>query len=239
MLHTETVTSGTLECLKELMQDENISDFFLVGGTALSLQIGHRISIDIDLFSKSTFDENKMLEYLETSKDLKSTYQDKNTLKGKIDKIQVDLITHPYPLVKPLIVIEGIRLARLEDIAAMKLNAISGNGTRAKDFIDIACLSCYLTLEQMVDAYKVKYSERNTFMVLKSLAFTDDVNKKEHIDILNHKYSWKDTEERIEQMMNKPTLLFSSLPYKLAEGQKQETKIKQQPKNQLKRGRGI
>lgn len=113
MLRTETVDQGTLECLKTLMQDERLNDFILVGGTALSLQIGHRISIDLDLFADKPFDAGKMLEYLVSSSRFRLSFQDKNTLKGKMDGIRVDLITHAYPLVKALNVVEGIRLASL------------------------------------------------------------------------------------------------------------------------------
>ena len=69
MLRKETVEPGTLELLKELMLDNYLSNFFLVGGTALTLLLGHRTSIDIDLFSLHSFDENKMLTYLEQEKD--------------------------------------------------------------------------------------------------------------------------------------------------------------------------
>jgi len=75
------------------MLDKILDDFFLVGGTALSLQIGHRISIDIDLFSRNSFDENQMLTYLESEKGLQIGYLHKNTLKGQIAEIKVDLIT--------------------------------------------------------------------------------------------------------------------------------------------------
>jgi len=94
MLRKETITPGTLELLKTLMQDENLHSFFLVGGTALSLQIGHRISIDIDLFSQKPFDENGLSDYPEKERSLQLNYLAKNTIKGQIDNVQVDLITH-------------------------------------------------------------------------------------------------------------------------------------------------
>ena len=65
MLHFETVEPHTLELLKELMGKPYLSTFNLVGGTALSLQLGHRKSIDLDLFSKEEFDGAKLLESLE------------------------------------------------------------------------------------------------------------------------------------------------------------------------------
>lgn len=89
---------------------------------------------------------------------MKLDFLDTNTLKGQIAETKVDFITHSYPFVKEVKNVEGIRLASLEDIAAMKLNAIVGNGTRLKDFIDIAYLSCYLSLDESVQIGAGKYS---------------------------------------------------------------------------------
>jgi hypothetical protein len=112
------------------MEDELLKNFFLVGGTALALQIGHRISIDLDLFTQTSFDENEILSNLEERYQFQMDFQARNTLKGSIRGIKVDLITHNYPLVKPLIKMENVSMAAPEDIAAMKLNVITGNGTR-------------------------------------------------------------------------------------------------------------
>jgi hypothetical protein len=212
MLRKETVTAGTLELLKSLMQDENLNAFFLVGGTALSLQIGHRISIDLDLFSQSSFDETQLLEYLELQKGLQLDYLHKNTIKGQIAETKVDFIRHPYPLVKELEIQEGIRLASLEDIAAMKLNAIVGNGTRLKDFIDIAFLSCHLSLETMMNAYEDKYATRNPLLSLKSLSYHNDINFNEPVQMIGCTYEWKAVAKRLGEMEKFPTKIFETLP---------------------------
>jgi hypothetical protein len=193
------------------MEDELLKGFFLVGGTALALQIGHRISVDLDFFSKAPFEDNEMLAVLENEYNFQLDYQSKNTLKGEIGGIKVDLITHSYPLVKPLIEYENIKMASLEDIAAMKLNAISGNGTRLKDFIDIAYLSASLTLSQMVGAYEEKYSSRNPAMVIKALVYFKDINFNEPIKMLDGKYTWSIIEQRLLQMTLNPTKLFNQL----------------------------
>jgi len=212
MLRKETVSADTLELLKDLMRDENLADFFLVGGTALSLQIGHRISIDLDLFSINSFDENKMLVYLESKKNFRLDYQDKNTLKGQISETKVDLITHSYPLVKQLALLEGIRLASLEDIAAMKLNAIVGNGTRLKDFIDVAFLSCYLSLKIMMKAYEDKYTSRNPVLTLKALAYHQDINFNEPINKIAGNYTWNAISKRLHEMEKYPEKIFEKSP---------------------------
>ena len=211
MLRKETVSESTLELLKTLIEDELLENFFLVGGTALALQIGHRISIDLDLFTQASFDENEMLSNLEERYQFQMDFQARNTLKGSIRGVKVDLITHNYPLVKPLIEMEGVRMAAPEDIAAMKLNAITGNGTRLKDFIDIAYLSSPLTLSQMIDAYEEKYATRNPAMVIKALDYHNDINFNEPVEMLEGKYKWEDVKKRLGEMTLNPDKLFDRL----------------------------
>lgn len=97
----------------------------------------------------------------------------------------------------------------------MKLNVIAGSGIRSKDFIDIATLSCNLSLKQMIDAYVLKYTGRNLIMVLKSLDYFEDVNKEEHVKLVNKTYSWNNTEQRIKEMLQHTGEIFKSSPYTL------------------------
>jgi len=211
MLRKETVSEPTLELLKTLMNDDLLKEFFLVGGTALALQIGHRISIDLDFFNQSAFDENFLIAELESKYNFRLNYQSKNTLKGEIKDVKVDFITHNYPLSKPLIQEEGVRMASPEDIAAMKLNAIAGNGTRLKDFIDIAYLSSTITLSQMVNAFEQKYASRNPSIALKALEYHQDVNFREIIEMVDNSYQWKNIEKRLFQMTKFPKKLFPEI----------------------------
>ncbi len=211
MLQKETIAAGTLELLIKLMQHEDLKDFFLVGGTALSLRIGHRKSIDIDLFSLKEFNEEKIAVILEKDFGFQVDFLGKNTLKGQINNIKIDLITHAYPFVKPLDNIEEIRIASLLDIAAMKLNAIVVNGTRLKDFIDIAFLSSSFSLDQMMQAYEIKYNKSNLILALKSLSFLDDINHDEPIQLVNGIYHWSPIVVRINKMLKSPAQLFDSM----------------------------
>jgi hypothetical protein len=102
-------------------------------------------------------------------------------------------------------------LASLDDISAMKLNAISGNGTRLKDFIDIAYLSSSLTLAQMIDAYVQKYSSRNPVMVMKALDYHNDIDFNEPIEMGSGKYSWKQIKQRLGQMTSNPQKHFQNI----------------------------
>jgi len=211
MLYKETVSPATLELLKALMQDPLLSDFFLVGGTALSLQIGHRRSIDLDLFTIHDFDENALLSEVEEKYNFYTDSQSKNTLKGQIDGVKVDFISHKYPLVNPLLTIEDVRMVGMQDIAAMKLNAISGNGTRLKDFIDIAYISSFITPIQIVEAYQEKYSTRNPVMAIKSMVYHNDIDFDEPVEMLENNFTWSVIERRLHDMLDTPEQLFEPI----------------------------
>lgn len=208
MLYKETVSSDTLELLKTLMHDPLLSDFFLVGGTALSLQIGHRRSIDLDLFTTKDFDENALLGEVDERYNFYTDFQSKNTLKGQIDGVKVDFISHKYPLINPLLVTEDVRMAGIQDIAAMKLNAIAGNGTRLKDFVDIAYISSFITPIQIVEAYQDKYSARNPVMAIKSMVYHNDIDFTEPIEMMDDNFSWNVIDRRLHDMLDTPEQLF-------------------------------
>jgi hypothetical protein len=223
MLYKETVSPTTLELLNKLIAEPLLKDFFLVGGTALSLQIGHRMSIDLDLFTTSEFDENALLESMETNYGFQLDYQQKNTLKGRIDDVKVDLIAHRYPLLENLITEDGVRMAGLKDIGAMKINAITGNGTRVKDYIDIAYLSSHLTSIELLEAYQGKYVNRNPLMAIKSLVYHQDIDFSDPVEMIEENYSWQFIKTRLDQMLEEPEILFEPLKYV------------ELPKNEIKR----
>jgi hypothetical protein len=93
----------------------------------------------------------------------------------------------------------------------MKLNAISGNGTRLKDFVDIAFLSGYMTLAEMLGYYEKKYPNINGVMALKSLCYFDDIDFSVPIEYINAAIKWETIKNRIEAMVRKPGHQFSLL----------------------------
>lgn len=175
MLHNETVAPATLALIKSLQSDHYFDNFYLVGGTGLSLQIGHRISLDIDLFTRNNFDAQEYLEHMEKEYGFRLQYMHHNTLKGFIDAIYIDILRHDYNFVKEPVNYEGINMLGKEDIAAMKVNAICGNGTRAKDFVDIYFLLKEFSFEQIISFYSMKYDSRNEFHAIKSLTYFNDI----------------------------------------------------------------
>lgn len=213
MLFTETIKGETLELLKALMQDERLADFKLAGGTSLALYLGHRKSIDFDLFTEKSFDAPSMEKHLIDRYDFKGDFLEKNTIKGSINDIKVDFITHNYPYIENHITTEdGIRIYGIKDIAAMKLSVIADDGTRLKDFIDIACLSTKLSLSDMLEAYQQKYKNSNPIRPLKGLTFFEDINFNEPIQMIQGKYNWDRIEKRLHLMIKKENDIFHSLP---------------------------
>ncbi len=179
MLQYRTVYPKTLELLKELMELEDLQHFFLVGGTALALQLGHRISVDIDLFTQFDFDTSKLFNKLSSKFEISDKTEDVNTLNINIvlgetgSIVKVDLIKYSYPLINPIIKTDNIRLLSVEDIIPMKLSAVAGRGSK-KDFYDIYYLLKRYSFDKMFDLFEQKFKNTNKFHILKSLTYFDD-----------------------------------------------------------------
>ncbi len=142
--------------------------------------MGHRNSIDIDLFSQNDFDENFLMDFIGRNYVFEKKFSRKNTIIGFVNNIKVDFITHPHNYVKPVITEEGISFLSKEDIAAMKLNAINNSGQRLKDFIDVYYLLQYFSVNDMLGFFEIKYPHVNPLIPLKALNYFDDID--ENID---------------------------------------------------------
>ncbi|MBW8332262.1 MAG: nucleotidyl transferase AbiEii/AbiGii toxin family protein [Prolixibacteraceae bacterium] len=207
MLFKEPVAPSTLKIIQKLFSIDDLYHFDLVGGTALALQIGHRISVDIDMFTKSVFDNKQLKECLLENfqgHDITFDYEAKNTLIGSIDQIKVDFIRHSYPTIKETKAIEGIRLCSLEDIAAMKVSAITDNGTRIKDFVDLYYLLHHFKLDEIIQFYEQKYQSENSFHALKSITYFNDLDI-ESINNINFIKNKRITFEKLRSILVKET----------------------------------
>lgn len=212
MLHTETVKGGTLELLKKLEAEDAMSDFNLAGGTSLALYLGHRISIDLDLFTSKPFDAVKLESFLQEKYGFCTGFMEKNTLKGFIGNIKIDCITHAYEYLEKPYVESNIRLYSMEDIIAMKLSAIADNGSRLKDFIDIAYLSTRFPFNAMLRFYERKFPNSNVIRPFKAITYFDDIDFEENIIMLNAKFDWKPIEKRLIDMTKIQNKIFQTFP---------------------------
>jgi hypothetical protein len=166
-LHLQTVSPLLESTLRLLMNEPALDSFRLVGGTALSLQRGHRMSVDIDLFSDAlygsvNFDEielflKKNFSLVEMSKFSKPVVLGNNYFVGHNanELLKLD-IYYNEPFIFPAIEYEGIRLASVEEIIAMKMDVIQRTG-RKKDFWDIHELHTEYTLKEMLDLHEQRY----------------------------------------------------------------------------------
>lgn len=209
MLFTETVPPGTLELIRKPTQDPVLQEFHLVGGTALSLQIGHRKSVDIDLFTDKAFDSQAVSNHLAIHYQAHNQRWLSNGVWSFIGEVKMDIMSHQYPWLKSPQTIEGIRMVSLPDIAAMKVNVIFDKGTRWKDFADIYSLLQHLSLKQILDAYQQKYPDTNRTMARNSLLYRKDL-KKESIDFIGLPVSVRQVNSRIKKAVLQPDEIFSS-----------------------------
>lgn len=173
MLHLETISSATLELLNKLMNFNEFDKLRLVGGTGLALQIGHRISIDLDLFGDIDFESINTTQLFNTFQQVVNLKKSKHINIFSINDIKVDFVNYSYPWLNPSVIIDKIRMGSVEDIAAMKLAAITGRGSM-KDFIDLYFLLKRYTLTELIEFYKRKYFDGSVYLVLKSLTYFED-----------------------------------------------------------------
>lgn len=202
MLYLETIPQEALGLLRSFMSAHYLSDFSLAGGTALALQLGHRVSVDLDLFSQNAFDAELLKANMVSNYGFQINGIAKNTLRGFAGNVKVDLISHQYQILNKPSIQNGIRLYSLEDIAAMKLNAICNRGTK-KDFADIYSLCDVFPLQFQLGCYKKKYDQEDLLMVLKSLVYFEDAELDPDPNWLDNNLSWQKVKERIvEEMIN-------------------------------------
>ena len=174
MLQYQTIEPGTLQLLKSLQAIPLLQGLRLVGGTALALQLGHRKSVDLDLFGDISAEGIEIRNALEEHFSVSVIKESKNIKIYQIDGIKVDIVNYSrYPWIEPPIPEDGITLASIKDIAAMKVAAIIGRGTK-KDFIDMNRLLQFFSLKEILDMYMQKYPDGSLFIALKSLAYFED-----------------------------------------------------------------
>ena len=194
MLQLQTILPDTLELLKELSSRPEMSGLRLVGGTALALQYGHRQSIDLDFFGTLAVEQDDIIEVFSSMGSFTIHNRTKRILQGALRGIKVDVID--YSLFE-----DGVTLASPQDIAAMKINAVEGRGTR-KDFVDIYFLLQHYSLSQMLDFYAQKYPNHSFFRALLSLTYFDDAEQQAMPKMLTN-VNWEEIKQIITKEVSK------------------------------------
>ena len=156
------------------------NDFYLAGGTALALQIGHRESIDFDFFSEKKFNNNKLFEQIKnnlSAYQVKKVQDEKDTLTVILDnQSKISFFFYPYPLLEPLITEKYLNVASIRDIACMKLSAIVNRSVQ-KDYVDLYFILQQYPLSELLQSARKKFPEIETNLIIKSLVYFDDLNE--------------------------------------------------------------
>ena len=195
MLHTETVEPSTLDLLRRLQRLPDLTSTRLVGGTALALHLGHRKSVDLDMFG--TFDP--IVSYRKLLADAGHSVEgaENGTVQSlRVNNVKVDLVNYPYPWLDDAIEEGNIRLAGLRDIAAMKLSAVANRG-RKKDFIDVARLLDVFSLDQMLSLYKEEFSVSELSFPLRGLMYFDDAEEDPMPEMFDSNFTWENVKKTV------------------------------------------
>ena len=195
MLHLETIEPKTLELLRKLQSLSIFENSRLVGGTALALQLGHRKSIDLDIFGKIAATPEEIQETCSEVGSLEISKTSKNINIYWVDGIKVDCVNYPYEWLEECRVLDGVRLASISDIAAMKISAIINRGTK-KDFIDLHFLLKAMSLNHILDLYDQKYTDGSRFIAIKSMTYFEDAES-DPMPYMFEDVTWEDVKKSI------------------------------------------
>ncbi len=195
-MFTKTLLPDTLRAIQLVSDINEIKQAYLAGGTALALQLGHRISVDLDFFTKHEFNEAEISAKLASLPKFIADGTAQWTVWGRINHTKFSMFYYKYPLLEQTVSFEGIRLASLADIAAMKIHAIEDRGTR-RDFIDVYFLSKRYTLEEMLNFYQKKYAvlQDHLYSILRSLDYFEDAEQEKQMPRMLIKTNWEDVKK--------------------------------------------
>ena len=176
-------------------------DFYLAGGTALALQIGHRLSVDFDFFTEVPFDPNELFAKIEkifVSHKVRQVQNEKNTLSVFVDGIKISFFYTPYALLADTIDDSYLRLDSIRDIGCFKLGAILSRATN-KDYIDLHYILQEIYLPQLLSAARKKMPTIDESLLLKSLVYFADIEQEDIVFVEGKEIAFEVVEESLRQ----------------------------------------
>ena len=198
-MFSQTIEPKTKRILDKIVSSGISSQFYLAGGTALAIHLGHRMSIDLDFFSRSDFSIEKIKKELSLLGDVVVNDQGDGTLNASLDGVKISFLRYDYAQLYPYVVFENVNLADERDIAAMKIDAASSRGSK-KDFIDLYFLLEKYSLVELIGFFEKKFSDikYNKLHILKSLVYFSDAEA-EPMPMMLKEVSWQKVKEKISQ----------------------------------------
>lgn len=198
-IYQETLPAKTGLLVNKLQSQQTafLNDFYLSGGTALSLQLGHRESEDLDFFSQHKFEPLRLQAELEKFGKLENLELAQGTLNTFVDGVKLQFLEYPYPLIESVISWQGIRLSSVRDIACTKLQTISMRGSK-KDFVDLFFILQNFSLEELFVNLDQKYQQTNFNQthILKSLLYFKDAED-QPMPRMHQEVDWEMIQEEI------------------------------------------
>jgi len=182
------------------MAEPFMANNFLVGGTSLALQMGHRLSIDLDLFTHAPFNGDELLELFKSKYEVKALTVTDTIFILVVNGIKVDCVRFKYPFAFPLIHVDGICLADIRDIAPMKLDAVTKRGSK-KDFVDMYYLFDRYSPLQIFEWYDKMFQHSTSFHVVRSLTYFEDAEQTEMPVMLDQKVTWENIKIRMVEVV--------------------------------------
>lgn len=187
MFTTAGLSEPTQNNLATLGKTGFVQKYYLAGGTALSLHLGHRFSNDLDFFSPTPEEPLIIRSSLEDQGELEIFQNEEGTFNGQLNSVKLSFFWYPYDLLQSLREFQDIKVAAIEDIACMKLDAISSRGTK-RDFIDLyAIIQEEYGLDELLELFDEKYSKSDysRLHLLKSLTYFEDAEGDEMPRMIN------------------------------------------------------
>lgn len=189
----QTLSTDTKSNLAAIGQTPLGRQFYLAGGTAIALNLGHRFSFDLDFFSELHFDIGEVLQTLKALGQVETLQATADTFNGRLNGSRISFFIYPYAVLEPFLDFAGVRIASLSDLAAMKIDAITRRGTK-RDFIDLYFI-CQrsIPLNLALELYFRKFREFNISRVhvFKSLFYFGDAEADEMPQMIE-RVSWRE-----------------------------------------------
>ncbi len=204
-LHLDVLGRSQRSVLRLVAPVARSRGFYLAGGTGLALQLGHRRSVDFDWFRVQPVEDPLGLAAQMRAEGLRLGVDrvEKGTLHARLGGVRLSFVEYRYPLLKPAPAASGLALAAVEDIAAMKLAAVTQRGSK-KDFVDVYALGQRFGIEEMLDLYRAKYGARDVGHVLVALAYFDDADR-ERMPTLLRRWDWSAMKATIRRWVSEAT----------------------------------
>jgi len=202
-LHFEILPVEQQRLLKLLSGESFLKDWYLAGGTCLALYLGHRQSFDFDFFLPADFNTSVIVNILTRIGRYERSNDEKNTVNGMLNGVKISFLGYKYDMIEDFGSFEGVKLAGIRDIAAMKLEAITGRGSK-KDFVDMYFLLKQFSLEEIFSFHALKYGVglNNQYHHLKSLVYFNDADE-EAMPIMTSPLNWEKVKKHIASCTGK------------------------------------